>query len=276
MITSRKLKALITEPLVFSVVTVCLNTVATIDETVKSVLTQTYPHIEYIVVDGASNDGTVERLKSYGADIARLVSERDTGIYNAMNKALELVTGDVVMFLNSGDRLADPMVLEKVAASFLEHPDTALVYGDHIAYFSPDYVLRMHQPNALTRWELWLKPVCHQTIFAQRYLFKQVGRFDERLRICADWDWTIRSVLVNGYRALHLAEPVCYFRMGGVSSNRVGLQKERSILHRRYYTRSERFLLPIQEFFFKFAVRLRSRNLALPWVLRQRLEKKSA
>lgn len=265
----------ISKPAVFSVVTVCLNTVTTIDETVASVLAQTYPHLEYIVVDGGSTDGTVEQLKNYGTAITRLISERDTGIYNAMNKALGLAAGDVVVFLNAGDRLADPLVLETVAANFAAHPDISLIYGDHIAWFSPSHVLRMHQPKALTRWELWLKPVCHQTIFARCELFAQIGGFDERLRICADWDWTIRAVLVNGHKAVHLAEPVCYFRMGGVSANRIGLQQEGNLLHRRYYTRSERFVLPIRAFFYKIVVRVRSRDFGLPWVLRQRLAKKA-
>ena len=251
-----------------SVVTVCFNGAGAIDETVGSVLSQTYNDIEYIVVDGASTDGTLEHLCSYGTAITKLISEPDTGLYNAMNKALGLVQGDIVIFMNAGDVFASKTIVEQVARVFAANPTTMLVYGDWQAKF-PDRVLPVRQPPKLTKWRLWLKAVCHQTIFARRVLFDRLGGFDECLRICADWDWTIRSVLAGGNKAVHLAEPVCHFRMGGVSSNRVGLQLERHILHRRYYTRSERFWLSMCEFFYKIVVRLRSWDFAPPRFMRR-------
>ena len=232
-------------------------------------LAQTYPHIEYVVEDGASTDGTVERLHSYGSSITRFVSETDSGPYNAMNKALSMLSGDVIVFLNAGDRFASPAVLEAMAEVFTVDPQAMLVYGDHVAWYSPNHVLRVHQPEVLTRWELWLKAVCHQTIFARRELFERVGRFDERLRVCADWDWTIRSVLVSGHKSVHISVPVCYFRMGGICSNRTALQRERNELHRRYYSWMERLVLPVREFFYKVGVRLCNRDFSLPWALRR-------
>lgn len=263
----------LTRPIVVSVVTVCLNAVETIDETVASVLSQTYPRIEYVVVDGGSTDGTVACLRSHGSDITRLISEPDSGLYNAMNTALRVVTGDVLFFLNSGDLLASPSVIEMVAGIFAADPIAGLVYGDHQAWFSPSRILRMHQAKVLTRWELWLKAVCHQTIFGRRELFERLGGFDERLRICADWDWMIRAVLIDGYKAVHLEEPVCYFRMGGICGNRISLQRERAELHRRYFSRRERLLFPLREFVYKTAVRLRSRDFSLPWVFRRTTNK---
>jgi glycosyltransferase involved in cell wall biosynthesis len=252
-----------------SIVTVCLNAVNTIGTTVQSVLSQTYPHIEYIVVDGASTDGTLERLRSYGPAITRVISEPDTGLYNAMNKALGLATGDVIMFLNAGDRFASDNVVETIAQVFVDDPEVMLVYGDYLAWYPSDHVIPIRQPTKLTRWELWLKAVCHQTIFARREVFERVGRFDERLPVCADWDWTIRAVLVAGHKAVHVPVEVCVFRMGGVCSDRQALQRDRRELHRRYYSGRERLLFSLFECVYKIGVRLHSRDFSPPWVLRQ-------
>ena len=254
-------------PLV-SIVTVCLNAASTIDATVQSVLSQTYPAIEYVVVDGASTDDTLERLHSYGAAITKLISEPDTGLYNAMNKALGLVQGDAVVFMNAGDIFASSMVVEQVVSVFTENPATMLVYGDWQAKF-PDRVLPVRQPQKLTKWSLWLKAVCHQSIFARRSVFERIGGFDESLRICADWDWTIRAVLIGRNRAVHVPLDICVFAVGGICSDRVEMDREKAVMRRRYYSSPERKLFTLGELFFKMWRRLRHRDLSLPWAIRR-------
>ena len=112
----------------FTVITVCYNASATIRETIASVLGQTYPELEYIVVDGKSTDGTVEVLESIGDARMTFISEKDTGIYNAMNKGLNMASGDYLIFLGADDTFFDQGVLERVAAKLTGHSD--VVYGD--------------------------------------------------------------------------------------------------------------------------------------------------
>ena len=116
---------------VVSIVTVCYNAVGVIEKTVTSVLNQTYKKIEYIVVDGASSDGTIEILNNYRSHISTLVSEPDKGIYDAMNKAIDMVSGEWILFLNAGDSFVDNNVLSHVfQREGLEK--YSVIYGDTI------------------------------------------------------------------------------------------------------------------------------------------------
>ena len=114
-----------------SIITVVYNGIEFLEETIKSVIAQTYPNIEYIIVDGGSKDGTLDIIKKYEAHISKWISEPDKGIYDAMNKGIDLATGDWQNFLNAGDSFVDNNVLEKIFTTNLEN--ITLVYGDIIA-----------------------------------------------------------------------------------------------------------------------------------------------
>lgn len=186
----------------FSIITVCYNAAATIEDTIQSVIAQTYRHVEYIIIDGASKDGTLKIIDRYRPNIARIVSEPDRGLYDAMNKGLALATGDYVCFLNAGDSLhEDDTLLQMVHAlnnSSANPAGTALpdvLYGETELVDSEGHFVRMRRlqvPERLT-WKSFRQGmlVCHQAFFAKRTL-AQSCPYNLSYRFSADFDWCIR------------------------------------------------------------------------------------
>lgn len=249
-----------------SVVTVCLNAQDQLEKTIHSVVEQDYGSIEYIIIDGASTDGTLDIVTKYRQHVHSLVSEADEGLYDAMNKGLKIASGEIVTFLNAGDRFSSQKSVADVVNAFLEQPDAELVYGDYLAQYH-EYAKRIHQPKQLSLWHLWLRSVCHQTIFARQRLFDAIGGFDTSLPIGADWDWTLRAVLEHKAAAYHLDMPVCNFAMGGICSNKARLRKDKSLLRQRHFSKSQRTLFPCLELLYKINLRLRTCDLSLPYAL---------
>ena len=195
----------------FSVITVCFNASATIRETIASVLGQTYQELEYIVVDGKSTDGTVEILQSIPDKRLAFISEKDSGIYDAMNKGLHMASGDYLIFLGADDTFFDGNVLERVAAKAKGGED--VLYGD--------VMLKTRQRlynGAFTRWTWGHRNICHQCIFYPRPVYTRY-QYDERYRSVADWDYNLR-LLIDGIRFTYIAVTVCtYNDEGGLSSS---------------------------------------------------------
>lgn len=176
-----------------TVITVCYNAEDTIEQTIKSVLRQTYPNIEYIVVDGASQDKTMDVVKQYaGEGKIKWISEPDGGIYDAMNKGIRMATGDYLQFLNAGDTLIDYDVIAKVAEKIaISHAD--IVYGN-ILYQYPDgseNVRTYGQFCSTLFYYLLGDCINHQAIYAARKCLQGNG-FDTTYRICADREWMLR------------------------------------------------------------------------------------
>lgn len=196
-----------------SVVTVCFNAEKVIEETIKSVLKQTYQNKEYIIVDGASSDGTLDVVRRYAAAAGiKYISEPDYGIYDAMNKGSELAEGDYIQFLNAGDLLVDEMVLEK-AAEQIEQIRADVVYGD-IIYRYPDGSedIRVYGQFCSSIFYYLLGDcVNHQAVFARRACFA-VHKFDLAYRICADREWMIR-LKKDGYRFKALNMIICEYSL---------------------------------------------------------------
>lgn len=171
-----------------TVATVTYNAAATVERTLKSVAGQTHREVEHLVVDGASTDGTQEICSRYGV---RLVSEPDKGLYDAMNKALRMATGDYIVFLNAGDTLADTTVLERVAAQ----APADIIYGETDVVDDEGHFLRhrrLRVPERLT-WRSFRHGmlVCHQSFYARTGLARQES-YNLRYRFSADFDWCIR------------------------------------------------------------------------------------
>jgi len=222
-----------------SVVTVALNSVGSIESTIRSVAAQTYGNIEYLLLDGASTDGTLEIARSFDDVIDRLVSEKDTGIYNAMNKAIRLATGDFVYFLNADDRFADPRVVERVAEAIVAHPEVDLIYGDVEARRGNE-TFHCRSPKPLDRRALCRGPFCHQALFARRQLLLQTGGFDESFRVAADVDWLVRALTRDG-RTMHLAFDIAVVSLEGLSGSTNWRQEKKRFL-RKNFTLAERLL----------------------------------
>jgi len=187
------------------------------------VLSQTYDNIEYIVVDGASKDGTVEVIQKYGDKITTFVSEPDKGIYDGLNKGIALATGDVVGFLHSDDLFEDEHVVTKIAEAF-KVEDVDSVYGDLIYVNKDDIsrVVRYWKSGAFGLSKLqngWMPP--HPTFYVKRKVYKMHGAFDTTFKIAADYDSILRFLGREGITTRYIPEVLVKMRVGGESNKSI-------------------------------------------------------
>lgn len=206
-----------------SIITVCLNSAKTIEDTITSVLNQSYKDIEYIIIDGVSTDGTVELVKSYGDKINRFISEPDNGIYDAMNKGIKSATGDVVGFLNAGDFYAVETAILQIATSFQKN-DCEVVYADleYVAENNPSKTIRrwISQPYQDGLFERgWHPP--HPTFFAKKSVFDEYGSFDLSYDIGADYELMLRFLKKHSIRYCYIPNVLVRMRAGGKSNKEV-------------------------------------------------------
>lgn len=203
-------------PPLISVVTVVYNGVAALRSTIDSVLEQQQVSLEYVVIDGGSTDGTLDLLRDYDSHLEYWISERDKGIYSAMNKALALCTGEYVHFLNAGDRFAAPFTLRRVSL-LLELRPTILM--NRVRGLMPQGGFE-YLPRALgldTCRRLFSSAYCHQGAFVQSSLLRSIG-FDESYRHFADFHTLMRVRRMSG-DILETTEIVADFPLDGVSSD---------------------------------------------------------
>lgn len=206
-----------------SLITVCRNVASVIGETLDSVLGQTHPDIEVIVIDGASTDGTRDVLQGYRDKLATLVSEPDHGIYDAMNKGLRHATGDIIGFVNAGDLLMTPQVIAQVVEAFRTSKAEA-VYGDIIMVDEADItqVKRVWKSGGYERTNFkrgWMPP--HVATFIHRNAYDRFGHFNTDLRIAADYEILFRFLYKHRIPTVHLPEVLVRFRLGGMSNGSV-------------------------------------------------------
>lgn len=203
-----------------SIITVVYNGADTIRDCLDSVLGQTYPQIEYIVVDGGSTDGTADIIRSYGAKIARVVSEPDQGIYDAMNKGIRLATGEVIGLLNADDMYRHPEVIAHIVAR-LNQTGSDAVYSDMI------YVDRADTSRVVRYWPagnyptngfLWGWMPGHLSLFIRRSIYEKYGLFTMALRSAADYELMLRLIHKHKIRLSYLHELTIVMREGGISN----------------------------------------------------------
>jgi glycosyltransferase involved in cell wall biosynthesis len=203
-----------------SVVTICRNSAGTVEDTLRSVASQTHADIEHIIVDGNSTDDTMERVWKYRDRLAHVISEPDQGIYDAMNKGVEVATGEVVGFLNADDVYADAGVLSRVA-DIMGQEGVDAVYGD-VAFFrseKPGVNVRRYRsanfsPRKIAR---GLMPA-HPSLYLRREVFERCGNFSTDYRIAGDFEFIARIFGVGGLRCWYLPEVMVRMRLGGVST----------------------------------------------------------
>ncbi len=204
-----------------SIVTICYNSAKTIEDTIKSVLNQNYNNIEYIVIDGGSNDGTQKIINSYISQISYFVSEPDGGLYDAMNKGLKKCTGDVVGFINSDDFLSDKNVINEIARCFANF-DTNIVYGD------TRFVSREDKTKTTRYWKAgkysekkfklgWMPP--HLSTYIKKSLYDKHGYFRSDLNIAADYELLLRFIVKNKNSPFYLQKEIAVMRDGGISNS---------------------------------------------------------
>lgn len=216
-----------------SIITVVFNGEKLIERTIKSVLSQTYSNIEYIIIDGASTDGTLTILEQFKTNIAKIISEKDKGIYDAMNKGLEIASGDYILFLNAGDELFDPQTITKV---FVSSVNADVYYGNTIITdVSGNHVgnRRLTPPPQLT-WKSLKYGMCvsHQSFIAKRLL---CDPYNLKYSISSDIDWVI-SVLKKSNKIVNTQIYIAKFLEGGASKQHKikALQERFNIMVKHY------------------------------------------
>lgn len=203
-----------------TVITVCYNSVATLARALQSVATQDWPQIEHIVIDGASTDGTAEIIARFRSKLAKVVSEPDAGIYDAMNKGLDHSSGDIVCFLNADDQYASNSVLTRVASQMREHRLDALM-GD-VGFFheaNMERMVRRYRADRFTPGRLaWGWMPAHPALFLSRAVVQRVGRFKTDYRIAGDFEFIVRTFYGHALRFRHIPEVLVHMQTGGAST----------------------------------------------------------
>lgn len=223
-----------------SVVTVCKNAEEQIERTMTSVANQDYKKIEYIVIDGKSTDKTIRVIDKYKKIIDVLVSEKDKGIYDAMNKGIKKATGDIIYFLNAGDTLFCNTVVSNVVDVFQKY-NSDIVYGD-ISLINANGKTNLKRFHGCGKNFLMYDTICHQAIFTKKRVFDRFGEFDDNYRICADYDWLLRSLFLNKLKKQYVNITIANFYLGGISNNTKYLslyRSERSSALSKYFSEPE-------------------------------------
>jgi glycosyltransferase involved in cell wall biosynthesis len=204
----------------FSIVTVCRNSVLTIERALASVAAQTGVSIEHIVIDGASTDGTMAILQRHRDALTHIVSEPDNGIYDAMNKGIALASGDVIGFLNADDFFSSPDIISKIERCFVRQ-DLDGVLGD-VTFFranAPDTVIRRYNSGKFTPSKIsWGWMPAHPGMYLRRSIYDQIGPFRTDYKIAGDFEFVARAFGTSSLRTIHLPEPIVRMQAGGVST----------------------------------------------------------
>lgn len=219
-----------------SIITASYNAGATISDCLKSVNSQTVP-VEHIIIDGASTDSTLELVRKISSH-ARIISEPDNGIYDAMNKGLRLASGDIIGILNTDDFYAAPDVLVRVSAVFAD-PTVAVCYGD-LQYVQEEKlpesfkVVRHWQSDPFCRSRFlwgWMPP--HPTFFVRKEIYEQYGLFRLDLGSAADYELMLRFLFKHQIRAVYIPQVLVKMRVGGVSNATLKNRIKANLMDRR-------------------------------------------
>lgn len=218
-----------------SVVTAVFNRRDTIVAAMNSVYEQTYPHVEHIIQDGGSQDGTLDLINERSGPATHLQSEPDDGIYDAINRGIRRATGDVIGLMHSDDHFASPHVLSKISKAF-EDPEIDGVYGDltYVSKGDPNRVIRYWRAGNYDMSRLrkgWMPP--HPTLYLRREVFDHWGLYNTGFRIAADYDAMLRYLVKGRIRLAYIPEVLVCMRVGGESNRSLGriLRKSREDYH---------------------------------------------
>lgn len=214
-----------------SIITVCYNSENTIEQTIQSVINQSYNNIEYIIIDGGSTDGTLDIIKKYEDKIASWRSESDNGIYDAMNKGIKKATGDIIGIINSDDWY-DCNTLQHVVKVFCENQNVDIVHGDEITVNEYGKELGRRKVRKVASDSLYAIPnFIHPSFFIKKDMYMKYGFFDCSYKIAADYELVLRMYLA-GAKFYYEENDLVYFRWGGVSNNQHrwrGMMEEKKI-----------------------------------------------
>jgi len=205
-----------------SIITVAYNSAATIRDTIESVINQTYPDIEYIVVDGVSKDNTIDIVKEYEPEFKgrmRWISEPDNGLYDAMNKGFAMATGKIVGIINSDDLFSDKQAVEKVVCKFKMNDPVDCVFADlfYVAQNDTNKIVRYWKTGKKKSFAKGWHPA-HPTFYVKKEIYDRCGTFDLQFKLAADFELMLRLVEKDRISMVYLPEPLVKMRLGGATS----------------------------------------------------------
>ena len=224
-----------------SVITVSYNSVETLEQTIQSVLNQTYPNIEYIIIDGGSTDGTVDIIKKYHNKIAYWVSEKDSGISDAFNKGLLVASGDIVGILNADDFYAKEAV-EIVVKEFTYNQKIDFVFGDMYHSDESGKILHKVIGNSNYKNEIYytMPAIFHPTVFVRKDVYNINGSFNLKFKTAMDYEFFLR-ITVNNAQGLYIPHVLATMRLGGESSQNI-IRGRREVMTASIYYGYNRYL----------------------------------
>jgi len=199
-----------------SIITVCYNSAKTIYDTINSVNNQTYPNIEHIFIDGMSLDNTLEIINLNSERDKIVISEKDFGLYDAMNKGIKLATGDIIGLINSDDLFCDPDALYKVAEEFKKNKNLDSVYADlfYVSKKDINKIIRRWVTGYQSKFEYGWHPA-HPTFYIKKTVYNRFGLFDLSFRLAADFEIMLRFLEKHKISTTYLEEPLLKMRLGG-------------------------------------------------------------
>jgi len=206
-----------------SIITVCYNRCKTIEDSIQSVLSQDYNNIEYIIIDGNSNDGTQEIIQSYAGKVTKFISESDKGMYDAINKGLRLATGDIIGLMHSDDEFYDENVISKIVDKFIVLNDIEAVYGNGV-YITNDVYRKIVRNRIGGKFSLkrikngWLP--LHPTVYIRRSSIEKYGLYNLDFKIASDTEFLLRYLYKYKIKTTYINQYIVKMKMGGLSTSK--------------------------------------------------------
>lgn len=255
----------------FSIITINFNDKVGLEKTLDSISNQTFKNFELIVIDGGSVDGSLEIIEKHAKIITNWVSEKDNGIYDAMNKGILKAKGEYLFFLNSGDRLWQSSTLDQVCSL---NKTEDLVYGNYLIYNDPK---SYKSPMFIKFSDYWYKSVfCHQTVFIKKSLFEQYGLYNASLKVVADWEFFVRCIFLYQVSYRYIDVDIAETDITGLSSTIEGqkiAREERLEIYKKYFLGFIEDYSELKDYQFQKYVQLTIRAVSLVRRFRQRLNK---
>ncbi len=215
-----------------SIITVVYNNERTIREAIECVLSQSYNNIEYIIIDGGSSDNTVNIINEYKNKLGYFISEKDKGIYHAMNKGINAATGDIIGILNSDDLYNNNTIIEEIIGYFINNSELDLVYGDLF------YVKSENTNNVVRKWvskQYYVKYFengnvpPHPSLFVKRKVYEQAGVFNLEFKLAADYEFMLRIFKKHIFTSKYLNKVIVKMRLGGATNQSLSNIKRQNI-----------------------------------------------
>lgn len=236
-----------------SIITVVYNNEKTIKDAMQSVLGQTYKNIEYVIIDGKSNDNTVNLINGYKEKLGYFISENDNGLYDAMNKGINASTGDVIGILNSDDLYQDSAVIADVMEQFNNDPHLDILYGDLVYVKSDDTNKVVRNWKSKTYYKRFFENANvppHPSLFVRSKVYKEVGVFDLNYKLAADYELMLRLFKKHNFKSKYFNRLIIKMRLGGATNqsftNIINQNKEILKAWKKNGLRAPFYLMPLR------------------------------